>query len=62
MRQHPLNGRHSFVLHDACWHLLQRAFQPSEIPLKRLLEVCESLPFPLQGNGVCWGHDYRSLL
>lgn len=62
MQQHPLNGRHGFVLHDACWHLLQRVFQPGEIPLKRLLEVCESLPFPLRGNGVCWGHDYGGLL
>jgi hypothetical protein len=62
MRQHPLNGRHGFVLHDTCWHLLQRAFQPSETPLERLLEICESLPFPLRGNGVCWGHDYRGLL
>jgi hypothetical protein len=62
MRQHPLNGRHGFVLHDACWHLLQRAFQPVEIPLKRLFEVCESLPFPLRGNGICWGHDYGGLL
>ncbi|KAI9765323.1 MAG: hypothetical protein M1839_005523 [Geoglossum umbratile] len=62
MQQHPLNGRHGFVLHDACWHLLQRAFRPSEIPLERLLEVCESLPFPLRGDGVCWGHDYGGLL
>ncbi|RFU28209.1 hypothetical protein B7463_g8130, partial [Scytalidium lignicola] len=61
MRIHPVNGRHGFVLHDACWHLLQRAFQPSEIPLERLVEVCESLPFPLRGNGVSWGHDYGGL-
>src|SRR5579862_7117241 len=61
MRQHPLNGRHGFVLHDACWRLLQRAFHPNDTPLKRLLEVCESLPFPLRGNGVCWGHDYGGL-
>ncbi len=62
MRQRPLNGRRSFVLHDACWHLLQRAFQPGEIPLMRLLEVCKSLPFPLLANAVCWGHDYGGLL
>ncbi|KAE9374035.1 hypothetical protein N431DRAFT_481358 [Stipitochalara longipes BDJ] len=61
MRQDPLNGRHGFLLHDACWHLLQRVFQPGEIPLKRLVEVCESLPFPLRGNGISWGHDYRGL-
>ncbi len=62
MQQCPVNGCHGFVLHGACWQLLQRAFQPDEIPLKRLLEVCESLPFPLRGNGVCWGHDYGGLL
>jgi hypothetical protein len=61
MRQGPLNGRHGFVLHDACWHLLQRVFQPGEIPLERLVEVCESLPFPLRGNGISWGHDYGGL-
>ncbi|TVY93033.1 hypothetical protein LAWI1_G004137 [Lachnellula willkommii] len=61
MRLDPVNGRHGFILHDACWHLLQRAFQPSEIPLERLVEVCESLPFPLRGNVVSWGHDYGGL-
>ena len=61
MRQGPINGRHGFILHDACWHLLQRVFQPGEIPLERLVEVCESLPFPLRGNGISWGHDYGGL-
>jgi len=62
MFQRPLNGSHGFLLHDACWHLLQNAFQLEEIPLKRLLEICESLPIPLRGTGVCWGHDYGGLL
>lgn len=53
MTRNPVNGCHGFVLHDACWHLLQRAFQPSEILLKRLLKVCESLPIPHRGNGKC---------
>ena len=61
MQPSLINGCHDFVLHDACWHLLQRAFQIGEISLKRLLEVSESLPFPLAGIGVCWGHDYGNL-
>lgn len=58
MRQSPDNGRHGFVLHDACWCLLQKAFEHDELPFERLLRVCQSLPFPLRGNGLCWGHDY----
>ncbi|KAI9781319.1 MAG: hypothetical protein M1839_006112 [Geoglossum umbratile] len=61
MRQPPENGRHGFVLHDACWCLLQKAIEPDSIPLERFLGVCRSLPFPLRGVGVCWGHDYGGL-
>lgn len=61
MRQCPENGRHGFVLHDACWRLLQKALEPDNIPLERLLGVCRSLPFPLRGIGVCWSHDYGGL-
>ena len=62
MRQHVANGRHGFVSHEACWSLLQEAYHPEAIPLARLLEVCRSLPFPLQGTGVSWGHDYGGLV
>ncbi|KAH0550938.1 hypothetical protein GP486_007698 [Trichoglossum hirsutum] len=61
MRQRPMNGRHGFVLHDACWRLLQKALEPNNTPLERLLVVCRSLPFPLRGFGVCWGHGYGGL-
>ena len=61
MQQCPENGRHGFVLHDACFRLLQKALEPDNIPLERLLWVCRSLPFPLRGIGVCWGHDYGGL-
>ncbi|KAH0544334.1 hypothetical protein FGG08_001475 [Glutinoglossum americanum] len=61
MRQLPENGRHGFVLHDACWRLLQNALEPNNIPFERLIGVCRSLPFPLRGIGVCWGHDYGGL-
>ena len=62
MRQREANGRHGFIFHEACWSLLQEAYHPEAIPLARLLEVCRSLPFPLQGTGVSWGHDYGGLV
>lgn len=61
MRQYPENGRHGFVLHDICWALLQKYFEPDEVPVERLVSVCRSIPFPLRGIGVCWGHDYGGL-
>ncbi|KAI3534381.1 F-box domain-containing protein [Colletotrichum filicis] len=54
----PVNGRHGFVFHEACWDLLEKAFHPSPVPLLRLFDVCESLPFPLLSVGISWGHDY----
>jgi hypothetical protein len=50
MRQSPENGRHGFVLHDECWLLLQKAFEPDSVPIDRLLNVCNSLPFPFVGS------------
>jgi hypothetical protein len=62
MRQGPVNGRHGFVLHDACWCLLKAAFDTESVPLERLLNICESLPFPLFWEGVSWDHDYGGLV
>ena len=62
MRQRPANGRHGYVLHNACWCLLEKAFDTEIVPLERLLKVCDSLPFPLRWEGVCWGHDYGGLV
>ncbi|PGG95062.1 hypothetical protein AJ80_10029 [Polytolypa hystricis UAMH7299] len=61
MRQSPENGRHGFVLHDSCWRLLQKFFEPVDVPIERLLSICKSLPFPLRGSGVCWSHNYGGL-
>lgn len=59
----PWSGRYKngFLLHDACWHLLQKAFLPSEIPLQRLIKVCQSLPFPRLMDCVSWDHNYGGL-
>ncbi|KAI9872224.1 MAG: hypothetical protein M1830_001894 [Pleopsidium flavum] len=62
MRQRPANGRYGFVFHEACGSLLQEVYHPEAVPLARLLEICKSLPFPLQGTGVSWGHDYGGLV
>ena len=61
MEQRYDNGRHGFVLHNSCWCLLQKAFEPTLIPLQRLLELCESLSFPLRTSSVYWGHDFGGL-
>ena len=61
MQQCSDNGRHGFVLHDSCWSLLQKASEPTLISIHRLVEVCESLPFPLRTSTVCWGHDFGGL-
>ncbi|KAI9847501.1 MAG: hypothetical protein M1837_002402 [Sclerophora amabilis] len=55
-------GRHGFLLHDSCWRLLEKVFEGSEIPVKRLVEVCESLPHPYGDMVLNWGHDYGGLL
>ena len=61
MREPSFNGRHGFVLHDACWLLLKAALEPQSVPIWRLYKVCESLPFPVYWDGVCWEHDYGGL-
>ncbi|OKL56123.1 hypothetical protein UA08_08708 [Talaromyces atroroseus] len=58
MKQRPEDNRHGYVVHDACWRLLQKASEPHDIPLVRLYKICSSLPFPIQGIGVSWGHNY----
>ena len=50
------------MLHAHCWSLLNEAFSPEPLPLRRLLDVCESLPSPLWWDGLDWGHDYGGLV
>ena len=59
MRQHPYNGRHGFIFHAVCYSLLREFFDPEEVPVARLLEVCKSFPF--QPLGLSWGHDYGGI-
>ena len=58
MQQEPVEGRHGFVVHDACWRLLRAALDPQPVPLARLFRLCKSLPNPTVLDQLCWGHDY----
>ncbi|CCF34188.1 F-box domain-containing protein [Colletotrichum higginsianum] len=58
MSQGEVNRRHGFVFHEACWDLLEKAFHPRKVPLSRLFDICRSLPFPINGVSISWGHDY----
>ncbi|KAI5921644.1 hypothetical protein F4810DRAFT_677085 [Camillea tinctor] len=60
MRQPPINDRHGFIFHDACWCLLQKA-SAKAVPRERLFNVLKSLPIPIGANTVSWGHDYGGL-
>lgn len=62
MQQSEVNGRHGYILHDTCWSLMERAFFPNTVPHARLFEVCDSLPFPMDGSTISWGHDYLGLV
>ena len=56
MIRSSVHDEHGYVLHDACYYLLQKAFYPKSLPVRRLLGVCKSLPF--QHLALSWGHDY----
>ncbi|OAA77621.1 Cyclin-like F-box [Akanthomyces lecanii RCEF 1005] len=62
MQAPAVGDLHGFLLHDACWDLLQQMPGAAGLSLDRLLHVCKSLPLPIWFNGVCWGHDYGGLL
>ena len=62
LQQDPIHGRYGFPFHEACWSLLEKAYFPTPIPGKALFDVCRSLPFPLEGSGVNWGHDFGGLV
>ncbi|CAH0024014.1 unnamed protein product [Clonostachys rhizophaga] len=57
--QPAYNNRRGFVFHAHCWCILSMANGPSPIPLRRLFDICSSLP--IIGNTLHWGHDYQGL-
>ena len=60
MHESPWEDKHGFIFHVRCYSLLQEFFHPKEVPLARLLEVCESIPF--QNRGLDWEHDYGGIM
>lgn len=58
MDEYPVEGRHGFVFHNACWSLQERWYGCETVPYARLLEVCRSLPF--LDRHAYWGHAYNS--
>ena len=64
MWQRPLNGRHGFICHDACWSVLQVLFPLLHLQValvSRLLEVCRSCPVKNMSL-LDWGHNYGGLI
>ena len=58
LRQSPNDGRYGYIMHDACWCLLEESFAPAAVPIDRFHDICRSLPQPLLAGCVYWGHDY----
>ncbi|TPX26265.1 hypothetical protein DIZ76_011727 [Coccidioides immitis] len=46
-----------FIFHDSCWRLLKEVYNQDPIPLRRLLEVCKSVPVD-DHNRLLWSHEY----
>ncbi|KAJ5703944.1 hypothetical protein N7493_011082 [Penicillium malachiteum] len=51
----------ALVSHDACWKLFEEALKPNNIPLKRLIEICSSLPLINLMGVFHWGHTYGGI-
>ncbi|KAL2172976.1 uncharacterized protein P884DRAFT_213424 [Thermothelomyces heterothallicus CBS 202.75] len=56
-----INGKRGFVIHDACWSLLQDACYPDLVPCARFFDVLNSVPTVFARNIIDWGHDYGGL-
>ena len=60
--QQSFEDRHGLLLHETCWKLLEAALDGPQVSLERLMEICQSLPYEDEWNGVSWGHDYGRLV
>ncbi|KAK9856933.1 hypothetical protein MYU51_021387 [Penicillium brevicompactum] len=52
---------HKFLVHESCWKLLCRFFEPQNVPLDRLVAICESLALTEESGNVSWDHSYNDL-
>lgn len=62
MAHDPINKRHGFIFHEACWSLLEKTYHPQAVPYSRLYEVCKSMPLAFRGATISWGHDFGGLV
>lgn len=62
IRETPIDGRHGFPFHEACWSLLEKALCPKPVPQQHLYEVCCSLPFSRRLGCLTWGHYFGGLV
>lgn len=61
MNERSMAAAHGYVMHGACWDILQAAAEPATVSLERLMSVCESLPCPPTYSGLLWGHDCSTI-
>lgn len=52
--------RRTYMMHDACYSLLQKFYAPSHVPLQRLYDLCSSLT--VTPSVLDWGHNYGGLI
>ncbi|KAK2593562.1 hypothetical protein QQS21_008737 [Conoideocrella luteorostrata] len=61
-QQVQLQVKSDVMFHDSCFLLLNRFMPVDQFVLERLYQVCRSLPYPLVGTTLSWGHDYGGLV
>ena len=51
-------GFDGIVFHESCWQLLRKFFAPDQVPLIRIFEIFDSVPFDGMGYDLCWDETY----
>ena len=51
-------GFDGIAFHESCWHLLRKFFAPDQVPLIRIFEIFDSVPFDGKGYDLCWDSTY----
>ena len=51
-------GFDGIAFHESCWHLLRSFFAPNQVPLCRIFEIFDSVPFDGEGYDLCWDSTY----
>ncbi|KAK4124506.1 hypothetical protein N657DRAFT_680482 [Parathielavia appendiculata] len=56
--QPDFRGKHGIVFQDACWSLLEAVLDLAQLSLRRLFDVCNSLPVSQKCRAPTWGHGF----